>query len=259
MIVCQMNAANRKLALRGALVSVFLLSFLFLQVPHSRMSLNANARDRMSTPANPAVEGESPSKMMADKRESEFNHRMAGLFVIVAGVFMLIQTDLDEQFQWTKYVWPATFLTSGVFLLVWSDTELWPFGHRRWIEALRNNREVLQHKTYAVLLLALGILEWLRTSGTLRAAWSRWVFPVTAVVGSVLLLFHKHGGGMHGPNHMVVMERIRNEHLSFAAVGFAIGLTNAFAGKKGTWRGAFARIWPVLMLVLGALLLFYRE
>jgi hypothetical protein len=259
MIVCKTNAASWRLAVRAALLPVFLLGFLFLQAPNSRAGSDAQAHDKMSTAANLAEDSEMTAKLMADERESEFNHRLAGVFVIVAGVFMLIHTDLDKRFPWTKYVWPVTFLASGIFLLVWSDTELWPFGHRQWIEALRNNPEVRQHKTYAVLLLVLGILEWLRTSGTLKAAWSRWVFPVTAVVGSVLLLFHEHGGGMHGPNHMVVMERIKSEHLSFAAVGFAIGLTNALAGNKGTWRGAFARIWPVLMVVLGVLLLFYRE
>jgi hypothetical protein len=259
MIACKTNTASWKLSVRAVLVLLFLLSFLFLQEPNSLASLDTNAHDKMSTPASPALPSKISAKVVADKRESEFNHRLAGVFVIIAGVFVLMQTDLEKRFQWTTYVWPATFLTSGVFLLVWSDTELWPFGHRPWIEALRNNPEVRQHKTYAVLLLVLGILEWLRTSGTLRAAWSRWVFPATAVVGSVLLLFHEHGGGMLGPNHMVVMERIRNEHLSFAAVGFAIGLTNVLAGKRGAWRGAFARVWPVLMVVLGVLLLFYRE
>ena len=64
---------------------------------------------------------------------------------------------------------------------------------------------------------------------------------------------------MHGPNHMAVMERIKSEHLSFAITGFAIGLTNGLSGTNGTWRRVFSRIWPVLMVVLGVLLLFYRE
>ena len=55
------------------------------------------------------------------------------------------------------------------------------------------------------------------------------------------------------------MERIKSEHLSFAITGFAIGLTNGLSGTNGTWRRVFSRIWPALMVVLGVLLLFYRE
>jgi hypothetical protein len=64
---------------------------------------------------------------------------------------------------------------------------------------------------------------------------------------------------MHGPDHMAAMARIKSEHLSFAITGFAIGLTNSLASVKSTWRGAFSRIWPVTMVILGVLLLFYRE
>jgi hypothetical protein len=69
-----------------------------------------------------------PAKLLADKRESEFNHRLAGFFVIVAGIFMLFQADLEKRSPWTRHVWPASFLVSGIFLAVWSDTELWPSG-----------------------------------------------------------------------------------------------------------------------------------
>lgn len=259
MIFSRTIADNRRHWIRAALLPVFLLSFLQLRAPDSRANGELQEHRRVSMLAKPAEDSATMAKLMADKRESEFNHRLAGVFVIVAGVFIFFQGELDQRYSWAKFVWPVTFLASGIFLLVWSDTELWPFGHRQWMEALRNNPEVRQHKTYAVLLLVLGMVEWLRTSGVLKAAWSRWVFPAVAVVGSVLLLFHEHGGGMHGPNHMMVMERIRSEHLSFAVAGFAIGITNALSGEKGTWRGVFARIWPVLMIVLGVLLLFYRE
>jgi hypothetical protein len=62
----------------------------------------------------------------------------------------------------SKYVWPLCFLFSGIFVLGWSDTEPWPFGHRDWLEALQHNREVLQHKAFAVVLLVLGVTEYYR-------------------------------------------------------------------------------------------------
>ena len=88
------------------------------------------------------------AKLLADKKESEFNHHLAGFFVVLAGVFIFLSRRPGETVAGVKYAWPACFLLSGIFVLVWSDTELWPFGHREWLEALRNNREVLQHKTF---------------------------------------------------------------------------------------------------------------
>ena len=245
--------------MRAVVLPIVLVTFLTAIQVRAQEHSDQQGREVMSMPMDKQHDSALKAKLLADKRESEFNHRLAGVFVIVAGIFMLFHENLEKRFNWTKYVWPATFLISGVFLLVWSDTELWPFGNRQWLEALSNNPEVRQHKTYAILLLGLGLIEWLRASGTLRAAWSRWFFPAVATAGSLLLLFHEHGGGMHGADHMEVMERIKSEHLRFAITGFAIGLTNGLSGAKGTWGQAFSRIWPVLMVVLGVLLLFYRE
>jgi copper resistance protein D len=206
-------------------------------------------------PMTPAMQ----AKLLADKKESEFNHHLAGFFVVLAGVFVFFQSGLAKKWPAVKYAWPACFLLSGIFLLVWSDTELWPFGPRPWLEALKNNPEVLQHKTYAVLLLALAAIEWHRARGVLKAAWSGWAFPVLAVGGSVLLLFHQHEAGMRVPNHLELMARIQSQHLSYSLVGISVGLTKALSDVETRWQGVFARVWPLLMMVLGTLLMFYRE
>ena len=199
------------------------------------------------------------AKILADKNESEFNHHLAGFFVALAGVFLLLQGVLMKRLPAVKYAWAACFLLAGLFVLVWSDTELWPFGHREWLEALGNNREVLQHKVFAALLLGLGVVEWQRARGVLKAIWSGWVFPALAIGGSLLLLFHQHEGGMHGANHMELMARIQSEHLSYAVTGVGIGLAKALAEVDTGIRGIFQKTWPLLMTVLGVLLMFYRE
>jgi putative copper resistance protein D len=144
-------------------------------------------------------------------------------------------------------------------VLVWSDTELWPFHDHAWLETLRTNSEVLQHKTFAVLLLALGSIEWARVTGRLNAVWARLVFPALAVGGSILLLFHHHEAGMHGPNHMELMARIQSEHMQYAVVGIGLGVAKAFAEIKTRRQAVFASIWPVFMMGLGILLMFYTE
>jgi hypothetical protein len=199
------------------------------------------------------------AKQLADKQGSEFNHHLAGLLVALAGAFIFFQGRLAKRWPAVKYAWPACFLAGGFFLLVWSDTELWPFGPRAWLEALQNNPEVMQHKTYAVLLLVRGAIEWQRARGILTAAWSAWVFPALAIGGSILLLFHQHEAGMHGPNHGDVMARIQSEHLSYAFVGTGIGLTKGLSEVRTPWPKVLQTAWPLLMIVLGILLMFYRE
>ena len=206
-------------------------------------------------PLSPAVQ----AKLLADKKESEFNHHLAGFFVLVAGAFMLFQGVLIKRWPLAKYVWPACFLLSGIFVLIWSDTELWPFGHRQWLEALQNNPEVLQHKLFALLLLGLGAIEWQRVRGVLQAAWSHWVYPVVAIAGSILVLFHHHEGGMQGPQHMAVMSRIQLQHSSFAATGICLGLVKGLAETKESLQVSLQKVWPMFMIVLGVLLMFYRE
>jgi copper resistance protein D len=202
---------------------------------------------------------DSPVKLLADKQESEFNHHLAGLFVVLGGLFILTQGAFTLRWPWTKYIWPSTFLLSGLFVLVWSDTELWPFGDRRWLEALQNNREVLQHKTFALLLLALACIEGLRAKGEFNKVGSALVFPVLAIGGSILLLFHQHEGGMHGPGHMETMSRIQSEHLEYAIMGIGLGIAKALAEIKTRAQTLFATLWPLLMIGLGVLLMFYRE
>jgi hypothetical protein len=196
--------------------------------------------------------------LLAWKRESEFNHHLAGLFVLIGGVVLLAQTELRQRWSAAHFVWPATLLLSGLFLLVWSDTELWPFGSQSWGATLRTNSEVLQHKTFAVILLILGFIELQKARGRLKAAWASWTFPLLAIGGSALLLFHMHAGEMYG-NPDEVMARIQFEHVSYAIAGLGIGLTKGLSETRSFWQPLFQRLWPALLMVLGALLMTYVE
>jgi copper resistance protein D len=221
------------------------------QDDHSGMSMSMP----MPMPAN----GPTPEELLSWKRESEGNHHLIGFFVALAGLFLLAQDALKKRFPGVRYAWPVCFLLSGLFVLVYSDTELWPFGPKPWIQGTISNPEVIQHKVFAFLLLGVGVIELLRARGRLTALWAAWVFPVLAVGGSVLLLFHSHHTGMHGANHMAIMEHIQAEHFSYAATGFGIGLTKGMSEVRTKWQTIFAKLWPTLMIVLGVLLMFYSE
>ena len=229
------------------------------QPMHHNHAGNQGMDMSMNEPLDDAAHAKLEAKILADKKESEFNHHLAGFFVALAGVFVLFQPNLAKRWPLVKCVWPACFLVAGIFVFVWSDTELWPFGGRQWLEALQNNREVLQHKTFAILLLLLGAVEWQRARGALLAAWSGWVFPLVAICGSIILIFHHHEGGMVGEHHMETMARIQSQHLSYTACGFGVGLTKGLS-ELGTVRArVFAKLWPSLLLMLGVLLMFYKE
>jgi hypothetical protein len=173
----------------------------------------------------------------------------------------LILADESVRYRWAaaRHVWPLCFLLSGIFLLAFSDTELWPFGSQSWSYGLTHHMEVLQHKVFAVLLLGVGFIELQRARGRLKTKSSGWVFPVVAAAGSVMLLFHDHHAGMTGPNHMELMDRIQSEHHSFAMTGFGIALSKGLAETTFQWRPFFERLFPALLVVLGALLMVYVE
>lgn len=254
----------RQLAAAGAFVAVLIL----LGTP--QVSSHTGSRDAvhsghegmdMSMPmqdANPNHELQR-AILLQDKKESEFNHHLAGFFVVLAGFFLLGEAALRRRWGWTRFAWPVCFLACGLFLLIFSDTELWPFGPQSWWYGLTHNLEDLQHKTFAVVLLTLGVLEIERARGVLKSAWAAWAFPVLAVAGSVMLLFHEHHTGMHGVDHMVVMRRIQAEHLNFAIAGGGIGVVKGLSELHTRWKAIFTKSWPLLLIVLGVLLMRYTE
>jgi hypothetical protein len=209
----------------------------------------------MDAPLSPAEQ----AKLLSDKRESEFNHHLAGSFLFLAGLLILTESIFRDRAALARYVWPICFSISGVFVFVFSDTELWPFGPKPWIQGVITNHEVLQHKTFAVMLLVLGGVELVRASNKLTALWTAWVFPVCAVAGSVLLLFHSHDAGMHGPDHPATMARIQMQHLSYSGVGLVIGVSRGLAEVHNKWQSVFNKVYLVLMILLGVLLMAYVE
>lgn len=197
--------------------------------------------------------------ILQDKKESEFNHHLAGFFVILAGFFLLAEDALRQRWPAFRFAWPACFLACGLFLLIFSDTELWPFGPQSWWYGLTHNLEDLQHKAFAALLLTLGTLEIQRVRGVVKSAWAAWAFPLLAVLGSVMLLFHEHHSGAHGADHMLVMRRVQAEHLNFAIAGGGIGVVKGMSELHTRWKPIFTKSWPLLLIVLGVFLMRYTE
>ncbi len=249
---------------KSVVLVIFSLSLTFLLAPlalpqqHDMDNMPGMKMDVPSAPEDPAQ----AAKRLADKRESELNHHLAGLFVIVAGIFILAESSLAKRWSAVRYVWPMCFLAAGLFLLVYSDTEIWPFGPQTPWYAITHNAEDLQHKAFSIILLALGYVEFQRTRGRWKSPRTAWLFPVIGGVGAILLLFHVHGGDMQAPNAMESMRHIQKEHLWFAATGFGVVLTNGVARlttPPQKWQNFFRAAWPALLIILGVLLTLYTE
>ena len=247
--------------MRQALIVSVLVAFFLAPLPalHAEDDAMHGMHDGMSMPVGSGMDAATRTALLAWKHESESNHHLAGFLVLVAGLLILAEGSIRRRWAAARHVWPICFLISGAFLLVFSDTELWPFASQSWYFGLTHHMEVLQHKVFAVLLLAVGVIELQRARGILKTRWSGWVFPLVAATGSVLLLFHDHQAGMTGPNHMELMHRIQSEHYSFAVTGLGIALSKGLAEAPFEWRPFFERLFPTLLVVLGALLLVYVE
>lgn len=257
---------SRKISARLVATAAILTALLALSPPHASPQTvpvdsphGGHEGMDISSPMHDQTHGRTPEQAIQDKKESEFNHHLAGFLVILAGLFLLGEGALRQRWPLTRFAWPACFLVCGLFLLVFSDTELWPFGPQSWWYGLTHNLEDLQHKTFAMILLTLGVLEIQRARGVVKSAWATWVFPALALFGSVMLLFHEHHSGMHGVDHMTVMKRIQGEHLNFAIVGCSVGVVKGLSELRTRWQVTLMKAWPLLLLVLGVLLMRYTE
>src|SRR4029077_581087 len=78
------------------------------------------------------------------------------------------------------------------------DGEIWPRGNLNWVWLVHHDQEAGQHKIYALLLIAIAGVEYLRALRSLNRFWSTWAFCILAIVGAALLLVHDHTGGSGG-------------------------------------------------------------
>src|SRR5580693_3600718 len=127
----------------------------------------------------------------AEKSWSEYNHHWAGLIVLAIGLLaFLAQT---KHFPWARN-WPLLFLGLSVFLFLRSDPETWPLGPNGFWATLQDP-EVLLHRIFALLVVALAIFEWRVQTGRVATQGARLIFPALVAVASALLLTHSHSPG----------------------------------------------------------------
>lgn len=264
-LTCRLRRIYKRTVLPLLLVAVYvLLEPVTWSLQHSMQDMHDmnNMHDMHDASNNDVVNAatlKSEQKHLSDKRESEMNHHIAGFLVAFAGLFALWECRLSSITPRLRLFWPHCFLLASIFLLLFSDTEIWPVGHQSLWYAISHDVEDLQHKLFALILLALGIVEYQRLRGRWKTALTPWVFSLGGLAGAVLLLFHRHSMDMHYASAMQLMRHIEAQHRWYTAVGVGIVTAKQASEFATKWRKLFTIAWPVLMITLGVSLVLYTE
>lgn len=194
--------------------------------------------------------GQLPPRNAADIAWSEYNHHWAGIFVVLVGLLALAER---AGLRAARH-WPLAFLGLAGFLLLRSDPEVWPMGHIGIFESLLDV-EVLQHRLAALLVMVFALFEWRVRVGGLKGSKAELVFPLMCAVGGMLLLTHSHA--IANTKEQLLIE-ISHTPLALAglAAGWARWLELRLDGKVARAAGW---VWPVCLLIVGLVLLGYRE
>ncbi len=188
---------------------------------------------------------------------SEFNHRFAGLFVLLFGLAELGYALRYPLPSWTRLVLPSALSVIGAYLLVWSDHEAWPIGSLTLAQTFSGqDPEVIQHKFYGIFAATAAASETLR-----RIGWARhpaWAAPlvVGAMISGLLLFWHSHGN--HPANQTI--------ELHHALLG-SLGVGAAVSSAMTSWGSGLLRrsvkkwdlAWSVFVILIGIQLLLYFE
>ena len=198
------------------------------------------------------VPGQAPShpNTAADMAWSEYNHHWAGLVVLALG--LLAVAARTGRAPWARN-WPLVFLGLAVFLFLRADPENWPLGPNgfweSWLEA-----EVLQHRFFVLLIVAFAVFEWRVQTGR-AAGRAALVFPLVCAVGGAVLLAHAHALGN-------LKEELLAEltHIPLALLGVVAGWSRWLELRLPPEdRRVPSWIWPVCFVLIGLVLLDYRE
>ena len=189
---------------------------------------------------------------------SDFNHHLAGIFILMVGMTELWGALGIGMLAWSRFLLPAAMWGAGGFLLIWSDHEAWPIGSMSFAQTLLGGDwEILQHKLYAVLLLSVGTIEGLRWSGRVRHVFWSIPFPAFAIIGGLMLFLHSHGD--HPSAHRIAVDHAIMGTLAVAAGFSKLVSVRTTAKDNGGDVQPWELAWAGCILLVGLQLLFYSE
>ncbi len=200
-------------------------------------------------------------------------HHVFGVMVLIFSALLLVEMAWPSLAVRLRKVTPLLLLAGGIFLFVFSDTDSWPLSHQRPI----TDKEVLMHKTYALLMLAFGAAGFTRRrlrdplrgleTGTIRSAdfgdgvqRQGRLMAAFSLVGGALLFTHVHSNAPYA--NVAVGVYIHHTVMGFIALCIGgVKLFSEYVTGSPMRRIALALAWayPCLMLTESIFLLNYNE
>jgi copper resistance protein D len=187
-----------------------------------------------------------------DRAWSEYNHHWAGLIVLAVGLLALAARS--PRFKWAQH-WPLLFIGLAIFILLRADPENWPLGPRPFWASFAAP-DVLQHRMFALLVVAFAIFEWAVQTGRFTSRAVSYVFPLLCAAAGALLLTHSHSLGNIKEEMLAELS-----HTPIALLGATAGWTRWLDLRLPEKRNAkiASYVWPVCLVLVGLVLLDYRE
>lgn len=182
---------------------------------------------------------------------SEVNHNMSGLVVFLMGTFALL--NHTGKAPWARH-WPL-LLTAFAWIVIRTDRESWPLGDCSVLGCGGGDPEVIQHRLLTLLPVGFGILEWRVRMGKVTNPVLVRMFPLFCAVGGALLLTHSHQIGDTRSRYLVEFTHLPMGMFGIMA-GWARWLELRAQGPVKRWAGW---VWPICLMMVGLLLLDYRE
>jgi copper resistance protein D len=223
-----------------------------LAIPALQTKLDAEAMKNMhKAQAFVPGAGDLPPRNAEDIAWSEYNHHWSGLIVLAIGLLAL--AERSGHAKWARN-WPLLFLFLAGFLFLRSDPETWPLGDIGLLESLRDP-EVVQHRLFVILIIGFAIFEWRVRTGRTASSRAALVFPLVTALGGTLLLAHSHA--VINAKEQLLIEL---SHVPLALLGVAAGWARWLELRLDPPIGRIAAwIWPVCLVLVGLVLLNYRE
>jgi len=186
-------------------------------------------------------------------RYSEFNHQVSGMMVLAIGLLaMSMEIGLARRpdLHAMQWLWPAGWLLLGAFLFIRNDPDNWPWGPIGLMDTLLDP-ETLQHQVFTLVVMAIGVIEGLRTGRRLNGRGWGLLFPLLGIGSGVVL-------GLHAQVH-VLSPHVYLQHTALALVAILVGVSKLLR-ERGKMPGFYGSLlWPALLMLLGMQLLFYTE
>jgi putative copper resistance protein D len=183
---------------------------------------------------------------------SEFNHHWAGAFVLIMA--MLTLADRNERKRWAQH-WPLLFLPMAAFLAYRDLVEGGLYNGIGFFALLREP-EIVQHLFFYALMAAFGLFETGVRTGRIAAPRAALAFPLLTATAAAALLTHVHSIG--DAKELLLLEA---SHLPLAVLGIVFAWSRWLELRLAPAEGAAiaGSVWRASFLLVGLLLLFYRE